>query len=57
MDIWEKLYERAKKEYDPKEVNTLYLRSSCRMCFRSRKRRDLYRFLHRIMLRGDGSVC
>ena len=23
MDIWEKLYERAKKEYDPKEVTPL----------------------------------
>lgn len=43
MDIWEKLYQRAEKEYHPEDVSPFVY---CGMRFGKRGRNDLYGVLH-----------
>ena len=34
MDIWEKLYQKAKEQYHPQEVSPFIYAASCRLCIR-----------------------
>ena len=34
MDIWEKLYQKAKEQYHPQEVSPFIYAQSCRLCIR-----------------------